>query len=85
MSYDATFESMEVPEEVKALKKSLVSREEVEMTFKKEKFERLGEATLMNRIQVWVYSLLLIRLALEGLKGTHYLPNIRYSPKNSVL
>lgn len=57
MSYDATFESMEVPKEVKALKKSLANREEVEMTFKKEKFERLGEATLMNRIQVRAYFL----------------------------
>lgn len=52
MSYDATFESMEVPEEVRVLKKTLANRNEVEMTFKKEKFERLGEATLMNRIQV---------------------------------
>lgn len=52
MSYDATFESMEVPEEVRALKKTLVGHAEVEMTFKKEKFKRLGEATLMNRIQV---------------------------------
>lgn len=60
---------MEVPEEVKALKKSLVSRKEVEMTFKKEKFERLGEATLMNRIQVWICSLLLIGLPLRVLKA----------------
>lgn len=52
VSYDATFESMDVPEEVKALKKRLVNKDEVEMTFKKEHFERLGEATLMNRIKV---------------------------------
>lgn len=52
VSYDATFESMDVPEEVKALKKTLVSKDEVEMTFKKERFQRLGEATLMNRVKV---------------------------------
>ncbi|KAF8474235.1 hypothetical protein BDZ91DRAFT_691315 [Kalaharituber pfeilii] len=54
VSYDAQFEEMVVPAEVKALKRDAVlseSAEVVEMTFKKEKFERLGEATLMNRVK----------------------------------
>lgn len=77
MSYDATFESMEVPEEVKALKKTLVNHNMVEMEFKKEKFERLGEATLMNRIKVWVYFLPLIRtmvLVIEGVLKESLVP-----------
>ncbi|PWW76457.1 Clavaminate synthase-like protein [Tuber magnatum] len=57
VSYDATFESMEVPEEVKALKQEIVRKEggwkdEAEMTFKKGgRFKHLGEATLMNRVK----------------------------------
>ncbi|KAH0542972.1 hypothetical protein FGG08_002660 [Glutinoglossum americanum] len=56
VSYDATFESMEVPEEVKALKASVVERnggrrDDVEFTFTKGRYRHLGEATLMNRIK----------------------------------
>lgn len=59
VSYDATFESMDVPEEVKALKKEIVTKGDVEMTFRKEAFSILGEATLMNRVKVLILSLLL--------------------------
>lgn len=57
VSYDATFESMDVPEEVKALKRDNAKKEsrkdDVEMTFKKGSvFKRLGEATLLNRVKV---------------------------------
>lgn len=57
VSYDATFESMDVPEEVKALKRDNAKKEsrkdDVEMTFKKgSAFKRLGEATLLNRVKV---------------------------------
>ncbi|KAG0636693.1 hypothetical protein HOY80DRAFT_1011106 [Tuber brumale] len=57
VSYDATFESMDFPEEVKALKQEIVRKEggwkdEAEMTFKKGScFKHLGEATLMNRVR----------------------------------
>ena len=55
VSYDACFEDMEVPEDVKALKReikrSLNAGEEVEMTFKKGMYQKLGEATLMNRVK----------------------------------
>ncbi|RPB04401.1 Clavaminate synthase-like protein [Choiromyces venosus 120613-1] len=57
VSYDATFESMDVPEEVKALKQEIMRKEggqkdEVETTFKKGgRFKHLGEATLMNRVK----------------------------------
>jgi isopenicillin N synthase-like dioxygenase len=56
VSYDATFDSMAVPEEVKALKANSVSknggrRDDVEFTFTKGKYKHLGEATLMNRIK----------------------------------
>jgi len=57
VSYDATFESIDVPEEVKALKQDIVREEggrkdEIEMTFKKSLFKKLGEATLINRVKV---------------------------------
>ncbi|KAF8544348.1 hypothetical protein BDD12DRAFT_985583 [Trichophaea hybrida] len=50
VSYDAKFESMDVPEDVRKLKREVV-RNDVEMTFKKEMFEKLGEATLTNRVK----------------------------------
>ncbi|RPB25227.1 Clavaminate synthase-like protein [Terfezia boudieri ATCC MYA-4762] len=55
VSYDTNFEDMDVPEDVKALKRdvqrSANAGESVEMTFKKERYETLGQATLMNRIK----------------------------------
>ncbi|KAI5810558.1 hypothetical protein BZA77DRAFT_297712 [Pyronema omphalodes] len=50
VSYDARFEAMTVPEHVKALKKEVVGSD-VEMTFRKDMFEILGEATLVNRVK----------------------------------
>jgi hypothetical protein len=56
VSYDATFESMDVPESVKALRSEILERrgaklDDVEFTFIKGQWSRLGEATLMNRIK----------------------------------
>jgi hypothetical protein len=56
VSLDATFESMEVPEEVKEMRRKVIARnggrqDDVEFTFKKGKYKHLGEATLMNRIK----------------------------------
>jgi isopenicillin N synthase-like dioxygenase len=56
VSYDATFESMDVPESVKALRSEILKRrgaklDDVEFTFIKGQWSRLGEATLMNRIK----------------------------------
>lgn len=51
VSYDAKFESMEVPEEVRKLKREVVGND-VEMTFTKNMYDRLGEATLTNRVKV---------------------------------
>ncbi|WEW60142.1 hypothetical protein PRK78_005627 [Emydomyces testavorans] len=56
VSYDATFESMEVPEHVKALRQEVIKRngireDDVEFTFSKGRWGHLGEATLMNRIK----------------------------------
>jgi len=51
VSYDARFESMEVPEEVRKLKKQFVSND-AEMTFKSDMFKNLGDATLTNRVKV---------------------------------
>lgn len=50
VSYDAKFESMDVPEEVRKLKKEVIGND-VEMTFRKDMFERLGDATLTNRVK----------------------------------
>jgi isopenicillin N synthase-like dioxygenase len=50
VSYDAKFESMDVPEDVRKLKREVVGNG-IEMTFKKEMFEKLGEATLTNRVR----------------------------------
>lgn len=56
VSYDAKFESMDVPDEVRALRKDIMEkgggrRDDVEFTFVKGKWGHLGEATLMNRIK----------------------------------
>lgn len=56
VSYDATFESMDVPESVKALRSEILEKrgaklDDVEFTFIKGQWSRLGEATLMNRIK----------------------------------
>lgn len=56
VSYDAKFESMDVPEHVRALRRDILDREggrkdDVEFTFVKGKWAHLGEATLMNRIK----------------------------------
>jgi isopenicillin N synthase-like dioxygenase len=56
VSLDATFESMEVPEEVKDMRRKVMAKnggrlDDVEFTFKKGRYKHLGEATLMNRIK----------------------------------
>ncbi|KJX99121.1 2OG-Fe(II) oxygenase superfamily protein [Zymoseptoria brevis] len=57
VSYDAKFESMDVPESVKALRQEILAaqggsrRDDVEFTFVKGRWNHLGEATLMNRIK----------------------------------
>ena len=56
VSYDAQFESMDVPDHVRALREDIIEREggrrdDVEFTFVKGRWGHLGEATLMNRIK----------------------------------
>ncbi|KAK2739420.1 hypothetical protein FQN55_009493 [Onygenales sp. PD_40] len=56
VSYDATFESMDVPEHVKALREEVIKRngirqDDIEFTFSKGRWGHLGEATLMNRVK----------------------------------
>lgn len=56
VSYDATFDSMEVPEEVKKLRQDVLDKngmrkDDIEFTFSKNRYGHLGEATLMNRIK----------------------------------
>ena len=56
VSYDATFESMDVPESVKALRSQILERrgeriDDIEFTFMSGRYRHLGEATLMNRIK----------------------------------
>lgn len=56
VSFDADFESMNVPEEVRELKRKAVDeaggrKDDVEFTFVKGKWRNLGEATLMNRVK----------------------------------
>ncbi|KAI9660022.1 MAG: hypothetical protein M1821_001374 [Bathelium mastoideum] len=56
VSYDARFESMEVPEAVRALRRDVLEkqggrRDDVEFTFVKGRWGHLGEATLMNRVK----------------------------------
>ena len=66
VSYDATFESMDVPESVKELRKQILAKrggrlDDIEFTFVKGQWSKLGEATLYNRIkshpdvsEIWV-------------------------------
>ena len=56
VSYDASFESMDVPEKVKALRQEILAKrgeklDDIEFTFIKGMWSKLGEATLMNRIK----------------------------------
>lgn len=56
VSYDATFEEMDVPDYVKELRREVLQRrgeklDDVEFTFIKGMWTKLGEATLMNRIK----------------------------------
>lgn len=61
VSYDATFESMEIPEEVRKLKKEVIGND-VEMTFRKDMFSRLGDATLTNRVKVYQSTFVVLNL-----------------------
>ncbi|OBT67016.1 hypothetical protein VE03_04500 [Pseudogymnoascus sp. 23342-1-I1] len=56
VSYDATFESMEVPEELRELRRAVLERsggrrDDVEFTFRVGRYRHLGEATLRNRVK----------------------------------
>ena len=56
VSYDAQFEAMDVPENVKTLKSKILEErgarlDDIEFTFKKGQWSRLGEATFMNRVK----------------------------------
>lgn len=57
MSYDATFESVDVPQEILNMRDKVLRKQggrradDVEFTFKKGKWEHLGEATLTNRVR----------------------------------
>lgn len=56
VSYDATFESVEIPEEILRMRDERVEArggrvDDVEFTFTKGKWGHLGEATLVNRIK----------------------------------
>jgi isopenicillin N synthase-like dioxygenase len=56
VSYDAKFEAMDVPESVRGLKSRIleergIRKDDVEFTFVKGRWERLGEATFMNRVK----------------------------------
>lgn len=56
VSYDATFESMDVPESVTALRDEVQARrgakqDDVEFTFRPGQWDHLGSATLYNRIK----------------------------------
>lgn len=56
VSYDATFESMDVPAHVKSLREDILRQrgekiDDIEFTFVKGMWSKLGEATLMNRIK----------------------------------
>lgn len=56
VSYDATFESMDVPEAVKDLRSKILEKrgeriDDIEFTFMSGRYRHLGEATLMNRIK----------------------------------
>jgi isopenicillin N synthase-like dioxygenase len=56
VSYNATFESMDVPESVKGLRSRILEKrgeriDDIEFTFMTGRYRHLGEATLMNRIK----------------------------------
>jgi len=56
VSYDAKFEQMDVPEAVRALRRDVLTRnggrrDDVEFTFRKGRWNHLGEATLSNRVK----------------------------------
>jgi isopenicillin N synthase-like dioxygenase len=56
VSYDATFESMDVPDSVKQLRSEILAKrgeriDDIEFTFMSGRYRHLGEATLMNRIK----------------------------------
>jgi len=52
VSYDASFEEMEVPEAVRALSRVRGElKDDVEFTFRKGRWGHLGEATLANRVK----------------------------------
>ena len=56
VSFDAQFESMDVPDAVRQLKQMALEKnggrkDDVEFTFVKGKWKSLGEATLMNRVR----------------------------------
>lgn len=70
VSYDASFEAMTVPAEVKKLREDILARrggrlDDIEFTFVQGMWSKLGEATLMNRIkshpdvsEIWVSDLI---------------------------
>lgn len=56
VSYDAKFEEMDVPQQVRALRHDVLARnggrrDDVEFTFRKGRWGHLGEATLSNRVK----------------------------------
>ncbi|KAL8945475.1 MAG: hypothetical protein Q9211_000013 [Gyalolechia sp. 1 TL-2023] len=57
VSYDATFEHVDIPVEIMAMKEEILrergvdKRDDVEFTFTKGKWGHLGEATLWNRVR----------------------------------
>ena len=57
VSYDATFEAVDIPQEVMAIREEILRKrgvdrmDDVEFTFTKGKWGHLGEATLTNRVK----------------------------------
>ncbi|KAI4171367.1 MAG: hypothetical protein LQ343_004323 [Gyalolechia ehrenbergii] len=57
VSYDATFEHVDIPDEIMAIREEILrergmdKRDDVEFTFTKGKWGHLGEATLVNRVR----------------------------------
>ena len=57
VSYDATFESVDIPSEILAMRDERLKRrggkriDDVEFTFTKGRWAHLGEATLVNRVK----------------------------------
>lgn len=62
MSYDATFESVDIPAEILAMRDERLRQrrgnriDDVEFTFTKGRWGHLGEATLVNRVKVFSIS-----------------------------